>query len=106
MYIPPSNVTYYSWKAEPYARGTSSILTSCFITLTLCVSTAVHLNIPKYNKSADGTWRKVAWLFTAVLAPEPIWLWSRREGVDTNDCVCGFGDVLSVARSGQIECIC
>lgn len=70
MYTPPVNATFYSWKAEPYIRGTSSILTSCLITLTLCVWTAVHLNIPKYRKASQATWRKVVWLFTAMLAPE------------------------------------
>ncbi|KAL1798316.1 hypothetical protein ACET3X_002353 [Alternaria dauci] len=70
MYTPPANATFFSWKAEPYVRGTSSILTSCLITLTLCVWTAVHLNIPKYQKASQATWRKVAWLITAMLAPE------------------------------------
>ncbi|KAF1845007.1 uncharacterized protein K460DRAFT_416340 [Cucurbitaria berberidis CBS 394.84] len=70
MNAAPSNTTIYGWKAEPYVRGTSSILTSCLITLTLCVWTAVHLNIPKYQRTAEATRRKVLWLVTALLAPE------------------------------------
>lgn len=35
-----------------------------------CVWTAVHLNIPKYQKASEATWRKVLWLVTALLAPE------------------------------------
>ena len=34
-----------SWHSEPNVRGTFSILVSCIVTLSLCVWTALHLNI-------------------------------------------------------------
>ena len=61
-----------NWRASPTVRGTFDILSSCMITMLLCVWTAVHLNI-----SPPETWwkpilRKVGWLILAVLAPEMV----------------------------------
>ena len=57
------------WKPNPSSRGTSNILTTCLITLLLCVWTAVHLNV-----HLESFWksqlRKVGWLVLALLAPE------------------------------------
>lgn len=38
------------WHPEPERRGTFSILSSCVITLALCVWTSIHLNIPEHKK--------------------------------------------------------
>ena len=35
-----------TWKPEPNRRGTFGILSTCLVTLSLCVWTAIHLNIP------------------------------------------------------------
>ena len=59
---------------DPIGRGTIGLVTSCVVTLSLCVWTAIHLNInPSKNK-----WRrllsKLGWTATAIIAPEII-LW-------------------------------
>ena len=60
------------WKAEPNFRGTYTILSSCLITMTLCVWTAVHLNLPEHKKASQQKWRKLNWLMIGLLAPEMV----------------------------------
>jgi hypothetical protein len=68
---PSSNETLF-WGQEPRTRGTYSILTSCIITLGLCVLTAVHLNVPDYGKLMPQYRRKVWWLMIGLFAPEQV----------------------------------
>jgi len=66
-----ANVTqYYTWKAEPQNRGTFSILSTCILTLVLCVWKAIHVNIPEYSKTADLFWRKAGWVMMALFTSE------------------------------------
>ena len=58
------------WKPNPTTRGTSDILTTCLITLLLCVWTAVHLNVPAPNTFWKSRLEKVGWLILALVAPE------------------------------------
>lgn len=78
-----------SWHPEPTTRGSFTILSSCIITLTLCVWKAVHLNLPEHESSpperkktnlrywmtrwvTPQKWRKVGWLMLGILAPEMV----------------------------------
>ncbi|KAK3401474.1 hypothetical protein B0T20DRAFT_115879 [Sordaria brevicollis] len=81
-----SNVTTPHWEPEPTRRGTFGILSACIVTLGLCVWTALHLNLPRYD---EGTltvqMRKVGWLIIGLFSPEMIvytafiqWLEARR----------------------------
>ena len=59
------------WKPDPSHRGTYNILSTCFVTLGLCIWTAIHLNIPEYR----GSWRrqvgrKIGWMTLGFIAPE------------------------------------
>lgn len=65
-----------SWVREPEFRGTFSILQTCILTLTACVYTALHLNVP--NKKHSG-WvgtvaHKARWVLLALVGPEAILL--------------------------------
>lgn len=40
--------------------------------MVLCVWTAVHLNVPEHGKLEAQFWRKVGWMFIALLAPEAV----------------------------------
>jgi hypothetical protein len=62
------------WHSEPTYRGTFSILSSCLITMSLCIWTAVHLNLPDHNEGPLWA-RKTLWLFLGLLAPEVV-VWS------------------------------
>ncbi|KAK1752185.1 hypothetical protein QBC47DRAFT_389961 [Echria macrotheca] len=91
------------WQPEPGGRGTYSLLSSCLVTMILCVWTAVHLNIPgpelepedpcfisKWRRwrrfiPQSQTSRKIGWLTIGLFAPEII-AWTafeqRREAKD------------------------
>jgi hypothetical protein len=66
------------WHPEPQFRGTFGILSSCLITISLCVWTALHLNIPEYDKHkkkvwpSRTSWRKTGWLILGLFAPEMV----------------------------------
>ena len=60
-----------TWKPEPRERGTFSIVSTCVITLSLCVWTAVHLNVPAHrDRWWQQTLRKLGWMLLGLLAPE------------------------------------
>lgn len=67
-----STVTPVNWQSEPNTRGTWNVLSSCLITLGLCLWTALHLNIPQHKKDSSQKWRKVGWLVLGTLAPEMV----------------------------------
>lgn len=60
------------WVASPTVRGTWELLSSCLITISLCVWTALHLNVPEHGTS-DRQWlRKTKWLVLGLVAPEMV----------------------------------
>jgi len=62
-----------SWRDEPLTRGTWNILSSCLITLGLCLWVALHLSIPRHKEGAlIPKIRKTSWLLLGLLAPEMI----------------------------------
>ena len=58
------------WQPSPNTRGSFDILSSCILTMVLCVWTAVHLNISPPGGFWEKNLRKTGWLFLALLAPE------------------------------------
>jgi hypothetical protein len=70
-----SGQEYSGWRGEPSGRGTWSILSTCLITLTLCVWTAVHLNLqgnksPGLSGKIDSLLYKPRWIVVGIFAPE------------------------------------
>ncbi|KIW23015.1 uncharacterized protein PV07_11249 [Cladophialophora immunda] len=67
-----SDTRYAShWVDEPDTRGTWSIIYSSLFTLSLCVYSAIHLNIPPHGEHPRRQfWRKAKWVFIAIVAPE------------------------------------
>ncbi|PMD62363.1 uncharacterized protein K444DRAFT_627311 [Hyaloscypha bicolor E] len=96
----PSNWTA-RWHPEPESRGTFSILSTCVVTLGLCIWTSVHLNIPAESRSPKRAcwdprgwvtkqqWRKLGWLILGILAPEMVaftaWVQRRKAQRFTKD---------------------
>jgi hypothetical protein len=83
----PANQTA-KWHPEPTFRGTWSILSSCLITISLCVWTAVHLNVPEHGqKDYFGGWvtmqqlRKAKWLLIGLFAPEVVRICEMKQGL-------------------------
>lgn len=62
------------WEPDPTdARGTWSILSTCIITLSLCVYTSLHLNIQAHRSSTATTFfMKTKYVIFGLLAPELI----------------------------------
>jgi hypothetical protein len=73
-----------TWEPSPTTRGSFQILSTCLITLGLCVWTAIHPNIPEQNRPLPRpwwdprgwvkrhTWRRLGWLTLGVFAPEMV----------------------------------
>lgn len=61
-----------SFVTEPKGRGTVGLLTSCVITLTLCVWTAIHLNIIRSPTLARRLGFKTLYVLLGLFAPEII----------------------------------
>ena len=60
-----------TWVSNSGVRGTSDILWSCIVTLTACVYTAIHLNVPPPKEGRwQFLWRKSKWVALALFAPE------------------------------------
>jgi hypothetical protein len=76
--LPPTQ-----WHPEPQFRGTFSILSSCLITMSLCIWTSLHLNVPEHRKEHLQKYRKLGWMVLGLLAPElVVWnAWEQRKQV-------------------------
>ncbi|KAF1931066.1 uncharacterized protein M421DRAFT_90173 [Didymella exigua CBS 183.55] len=67
---PVNNEPY--WKSASKERETFTIFSSCLITLTLCVYTSLHLNVPKQGVPywRCQFWKRAWWVVLGVAAPE------------------------------------
>jgi hypothetical protein len=64
-----------SYVPDPPGRGTFDLLSSCIITMSLCVWTAIHINIyPEHIPFWTRFWHKIGWATLALIAPECV-LW-------------------------------
>lgn len=81
MWEPFGNTTVLpptQWHPEPQFRGTFSILVSCLITMSLCIWTSLHLNVPEHRKEHLQKYHKLGWMVLGLLAPELV-LWNAWE---------------------------
>ena len=69
-----NSTVVHGWVQDPNTgRGTFSIVSSCLLTLSLCVYTAVHLNVPRQNQTEFQGWLRTArWVAFGILAPEMV----------------------------------
>jgi hypothetical protein len=84
MFEPLGNTTVLppaEWHPEPKFRGTFSILSSCLITMALCIWTSLHLNLPEHKKEYQQKYRKLGWMILGLLSPElVVWnAWEQRK---------------------------
>ncbi|KAK3319945.1 hypothetical protein B0T19DRAFT_275199 [Cercophora scortea] len=67
----PITPTTTSWRSEPNGRGTFSLIFSCIAALTLCVWSALHLNVPPAHRTFQRRFRdKAKWVLYGIFAPE------------------------------------
>ena len=66
-----NNTVVSGWVDDPDGRGTFTIASSCVLTLSLCVYTAIHLNVRPYRKTELQSWiETIKWVVFGILAPE------------------------------------
>ena len=66
-----NNTIVSGWVEDPDGRGTFTIASSCILTLSLCVYTAIHLNVRPYQKTELQSWIETTkWVVFGILAPE------------------------------------
>ncbi|KAK1535713.1 hypothetical protein CPAR01_09255 [Colletotrichum paranaense] len=66
---PPSSTT--NWAPEPNGRGTFGLICSCVLTLTICVWTALHLNVPAARSTLRSrSLERTKWVLYGIFAPE------------------------------------
>ena len=59
------------WVWDGNTRGTFGLVVTCVLTLSLCVHSAVHLNIPPPKESNLQSWlRTTKWVLLGILGPE------------------------------------
>lgn len=67
---------YTAWHSEPNERGSFRLIIGCLITLSLCVWSAIHLNVPRRAETTGKKhwlWyalERTKWVSIGVLAPE------------------------------------
>ena len=88
------------WVSSPGVRGTSDILWSCVITLTACVYSAIHLNVPPNSEGKWSLiWRKAQWVALTLFAPEIVLYCAYCQYSEARKLV----HELNVQRSGKPE---
>ncbi|KAF7192966.1 hypothetical protein HII31_05697 [Pseudocercospora fuligena] len=76
-----TNDTLVGFQQQPDGRGTLTILFSCLLTLSLCVWSATHLDLPRLRESKwQYTFKYLKWSLVGLFAPELIiWVaWRQR----------------------------
>ena len=59
------------WQSDPNGRGTFTLVSSCVFTLTICVYSAMHLNVPPRGESSAKFWlRNIRWALLGIFGPE------------------------------------
>ncbi|KDN72213.1 hypothetical protein CSUB01_10047 [Colletotrichum sublineola] len=59
------------WVSEPNGRGTFGLICSCVLTLTICVWTALHLNVPPIRSTLRSrAVERTKWVLYGIFAPE------------------------------------
>ena len=107
-----STVETTGWTSAPNFRGTWEILVDCVLTLTICVWSALHLNVPTADSTlTQRNLRRTRWILFGIFAPELVvstafaqYLtakWLRREILE--DSRHRKGEVRSVQHAEEIH---
>ena len=59
------------WQSDPNGRGSFTLVSNCILTLTICVYSAMHLNVPPHGESTFQFWlRNIRWALLGIFGPE------------------------------------
>jgi hypothetical protein len=71
-----TNDTLVGFVQQPDGRGTLSILFSCLLTLSLCIWSAIHLDLPKHDeRQFQYALRYLKWSVLGLFGPELV-IWA------------------------------
>jgi hypothetical protein len=115
--LPADGAAFVSWKSEPATRGTFRLLASCLITLSLCVWTAVHLNIaieqPPHEKwsflrriRSSSAYRRTKWVLLGLLAPELVVYTAWRQWSSAREMTRKIHAMWESDDEGIFFCVC
>ncbi|KAF2798956.1 hypothetical protein K505DRAFT_357038 [Melanomma pulvis-pyrius CBS 109.77] len=66
-----TDVETITWFSAPNFRGTWDLIVSCVLTLTICVWSALHLNVPTEDSTLkQRNLRRTRWILLGIFAPE------------------------------------
>lgn len=66
-----TDVETITWFSAPNFRGTWDLIVSCVLTLTICVWSALHLNVPTEGSTLkQRNLRRTRWILLGIFAPE------------------------------------
>jgi hypothetical protein len=89
------------WQPEPTTRGTFGVLSSCLITISLYIWTAVHLNVLEHNGEFRQLLRKEKWLLIGLLAPEMVLFTAWYQRVRARETAKMVSNNLGKVRRGE-----
>ena len=97
----------YLWMGEPEQRGTFGILAICISTMTICVWSTVHFNIPTPRRTPTRRFfTQVLWMVIALIAPEVLLLCAIIERIDAAILVKEtLASHPELAKPGMLTCI-
>lgn len=91
MVSPTNNSDTYEmlgWQSDPNGRGTFTVVSSCLLTLGICVYSAMHLNVPPYRESSLQFWfRTCKWGLLGVFGPELVIFLAWKQLLSARDMV-------------------
>lgn len=98
------NSTLVGFVVEPDGRGTLSLLFSCIFTLSLCVWSAVHLNLPQTDESpSEYSYRYLKWSILGVFGPELV-IWAAwRQYISARSLTKFIHEVWSKGKPGELQ---
>ncbi|KAL7274235.1 hypothetical protein RUND412_002876, partial [Rhizina undulata] len=79
------------WIAEPQGRGTAGILLNCFCTLSICVWTALHLNIDIRPLFWDRLLITAKYVALGIFWPETVLYTASGQWIAARGLVLGHG---------------
>jgi hypothetical protein len=94
-------------RAAPTGRGTFNLIVSCIVTLSLCVYTALHLNVPgELDGKGRRFFRKVKWAVIGIFAPEIVLFVASRQWYTARELTTKFEKAMEDLRSNHINARC
>ncbi|KAL7269287.1 hypothetical protein RUND412_008057 [Rhizina undulata] len=77
---------------DPVGRGTVGILLNCFFTLSICVWTALHLNIDHRPMFKGKLWKMVKYVALGIFWPETVLFMASGQWLDARNLVFRMRD--------------